>query len=304
MIRGGTQPHKDDRRDFDFFKNHESFGATILPSVIDNDAHLWMPDQNTYEPIFGNDAEPYGCTNYSQNDHAADRLGILFNPAYTESITHANEKGGLDMRVSFQAVIDHGVQTKEGRIVFPFKAYYNVKAQGGMDWFTAFRACMAITKGRSVSIGIPWFAYFENSVVQNADGTFTIGALPDDWNAILPMPPSLKTFNVPWHNAVIARTTDRNTKGEMLRGGEIFLAVKSMQGERYGDKGWCYMDQKLANALFNIPYTIALVGSPTKLDNVATIDMSWLKNITSLIGYFAHMNVALLLSFLPKRWTL
>lgn len=267
----GIKPHKPDHRSFDYLKTHVfgAVGVPELPTTVDNDAHLWMPNQNAPEPIFNNPAWPYGCTDYGQTKLAINHDKKLYNPARLEAVTHANALGGYDMRKSFQAMIDGGMENKDGTITpCPFKQYFEVRAQGTLDWFDAFRTALFLGIGdsKTISTGQPWYQVYEQI---GADGI-----LPDvmDYTKISG-----------WHDAVVVGYTDTNTSGQKIRGGELFLKIDSDQGVEYGDKGYCYMDRIHTNLVFNTYGTIALIGSPVYVANVFTIDLSWVQTVLSFV---------------------
>ena len=106
-IKQGLRPTLYDKRDFDF---HKSFGAVAPPSFPDSytvEPGWWTPDQNSVNitPTFTVQPQPYGCTNFTTSDCSADESGFLRNPTDVENVTHANAKGGLDVRVSLKAAI-------------------------------------------------------------------------------------------------------------------------------------------------------------------------------------------------------
>lgn len=270
MIKNGVIPHKTDHRSYSYHKTFGSIGMPELPPEVNTDGGLWMPNQNTANMEFNNlFTEPEGCTNFAQCDLASDYTKVLHNPAYLESKTHANALGGYDIGKSFQAMIDNGVQDAQGNITYPYKQYFQIQPHNGMDWFDTIRATLflGINDNRSISIGTPWFSTFEQV---GADG-------------ILKLPTNLDTTFTPWHDWKCAGYTTTNTAGQLIRGGETFLRVKSWQGTSYGDKGWAYFDRATVNGLMGIYGTIALIGSPVAVPNIQTIDVSWVEWVFSFV---------------------
>lgn len=265
--------HVKDHRDHDFLKTHlmGSVGVPELPPEIRNDRKLWMPNQNEPEPIFGNPAMPDGCTDYAQNDLASNFANELFNPAYTESKTHANANGGGDMRVSFSSVINDGVQNKAGIIKKPFKQYFIVVAQATLDWFDAFRTSLFLGQAdfREISVGMPWFSEYES--------TGPDGQLPTPANWKSPMS---------WHDAVVCGYVLKNQEGLVFS--EPKLEIKSWQGTKYADEGYCYMSRAQANMTFSMSGTIALIGSPVAVPGVQYVDLSWVQYVLSFARMVAN----------------
>jgi hypothetical protein len=270
-MKSGIGPHKPDHRSYDYLKTHVfgSVGVPALPPSVDNDAHLWIPNQDEPDPIFGNPALPYGCTDYSQTELVINFKKELFNPGLLEKITGANASGGYDMRKSFQAMIDTGVEDKSGNILpCPFKQYFEVVPQATLDWFDAIRvACfLGIAENKTVSVGMPWYSDFEQ-----------IGS-----DGILPPPKDL-AHPSGWHDAVFVGYTTTNSSGALIRGGDMFLKIESHQGEGYGDKGFCYLDRPGCNTILSTPGVIALIGSPIFVANVLTVDLSWVQYVLSFV---------------------
>lgn len=264
--------HVNDHRDYDFHASFGTVGVPEMPDEIRNDTSGWMPNQNAFEPIFKNPPMPEGCTNCTQNDVAANYAGQLFNPGYTESKTHANARGGIDIAESFDSVIKDGVQAKDSSIHFPFKAYYEVTKQGVLDWFDAFKVCMFLDRKHTISIGIPWFSSFEQV----------------DENGVVRIPTSFNVSGVSWHNAEVTGYVKTNTKGQLIRNGEQFLQVKSWQGENFDDAGWCYFPRSLVNTLFEIRGTQSKVGSPIKVPGVKRVSLDWVGYIVSFLHLVAN----------------
>lgn len=292
-MQHGYKPRKflwwyiDDHRDHDFIKTvAPHLGSVGIPDMpdVDNDRGLWMPDQNAFEPIFGNPPMPEGCTDYAQNDLPANYTGTLYNPAWTETHVHANENGGADMRVSFSSIINDGVQRKDGTIDKPFKQYLFVKAQGVLDWFAAHHASLFLGKEdkREISVGIKWWPEWVSPVNGSGIGTTHVG--PD---GILPDPDwSYQGFT--WHDAVFCGVVSKNTKGQLIRNGEQFIKVKSWQGTSVGDNGFVYMSRPQANTTFAQPGTVSIIGSQVLLPGIQTINIAWVQYILSFVYMVAN----------------
>ena len=269
MIKSGLLPIRKDARDFDHLK---SFGTVIpttgLPSEYNCDAGLWTPDQNISQTIGLSiiPALPEGCTDYTQTDLCIDEDGVLHDPDLIENVTHANANGGGDIRVALAAAIT----------IFKRGAYFSIQASGAIDSFDALRLAMYSTENekRSVSVGTPWYAEFENTVIQNPDGTYTTTALPANWNGILPIPFNLNRY-VSWHNWKIC--------GWKTIGDQVYLIGKSWQGPNYGVNGFHYVSRPLINQLLAINGTGAFTLSKIVPAQIVTVDATVVAQIVAFI---------------------
>lgn len=232
LPKSGLRPLRPDHRDFDYLKT-KKFGAVLpdFPTDYNVDAGFWAPDQNEGSNLFNPPVPPmpYGCTNFTQNDLCSDEDKVLYNPAYTESKTHANAHGGTDLRTSLASIVYDGVQDQKG-VVFKklHPAYFNIRASGIFDYFDAVRLAMYSTKdeNRGVSVGTHWYEEFMSPF---SDG-------------ILPIPSDFTSGSL--HNWAI--------KGWKTINGRPYLIGKPWIGADYADKGFCYVSRELFNALMNI----------------------------------------------------
>lgn len=151
MIKSGLRKPIYDRRDYDF---HRSFGSipVSFPAEYNVDAGLWNPNQDTANAITGLDTIPpleNGCTDFAQTDLCIDEDVKLYSPMLLENVTHANARGGIDIREALDAA----------RKVFNRGAYFKVTAQPPLDMFDALRLAMLSTKDekRAVSVGTPFY---------------------------------------------------------------------------------------------------------------------------------------------------
>ena len=261
MIKNNYLLNLIDHRDWDF---HKTFGTVImnLPNELILDAGLWIPNQNSYEPIFGNPSMPYGCTDYTSNDVCANQDGILYNPAFTESVTHANTTGGTDIRTSLLSTIKQGTQTKDGTIV-KRTGVFNVQKYDILDYFDSIRYAMLPTLGekRTVSWGTPWFPEWETEALQN--------------KAIMIASSNYDTTNLGWHNSEFV--------GWKTINGTPYLVNKSWQGDKVGDNGFLYFSRDIVNSVMKINGTCAFTvsklqnGLPPK--NISTSFLEWIYSI-------------------------
>lgn len=263
-MKSGLVLQHTDHRDYDFHKTFGSsnFDTKTLPNTFNIDAGLTMPNQNT-------DGFPMGCTGYAQTDLCTNEDGIIYDAGELYLATPPNDRtSGRDLRSSLNVLVNRGPKQKDGTLGAKRTAYYNVRAQGILDWFEAIRVALWITQDekRGSSVAVPWFPEFEQI---GSDGILPT-VVSYDWN------------KASGHDAVISGWTDTDTKGNLIRNGEVFLKVKSWQGKQYGDNGWCYMCQPLTDAIFNMKYTEAF--TVTKMaGNVQKIDMTVIERLVSFI---------------------
>lgn len=258
----GTRPTKKDYRDYDF---HKTFGATLVPNLPTElllDAHLWLPNQNAYESIFGNAPQPYGCTNYTSNDLCANQDTMLYNPAFTESITHANTQGGYDVRQSLLTTIKYGTKALDGTINKRTQLF-NVQKYAMLDYFDSIRYAMLPTLGekRTVSWGTPWYLEWEQDAVKGI--------------AIMKAPSSYSVKGVSWHNSEFI--------GWTVKDGITYLVNKSWQGQYIGDKGFLYFPREVVNAIMDIngtcAFTVSKIGSGQPVQTISTTFFEWIYSI-------------------------
>lgn len=264
-MKQGLNPIKKDRRDYDF---HKTFGSTTfntgtLPTTYLADAGLTMFDQNR-------EGFPEGCTGYAQTDLCTDEDRMIYDAGEFYLATPPGGAGaGRDIRDSLKLLISRGPHFKDGSLGTKRTGYFNVNASSPLDWFDAIRVALWITQDehRAISVGIPWFIDFETNVQ----------------NGLLPIPVNFSWSQASGHNAVIAGWTPRDSTGNWIRNGEVFLMVKSWQGPNYGDKGWAYLSRPLANAIFAMPYTGAYTVSKIIPGTVQTINWSIIDTLIAFI---------------------
>jgi len=253
MFYGGLKPHTYSHRDYDFLKTKKLGAVLSFPENYSVDANLWMPNQNLGSDLFTPPVPPmpYGCTNYSQCDLAADQDGQLYDPSYLESITHANENRGAQLRDSMQAVVDHGLKNQKGEIVTGnHPAYFNVRPSRQIDFFDAVRLAMlsASNEKRGVSVGSPWWLHWGRT---GSDG-------------IVPLPDFNLDFAT-WHNW--------NVKGWKTINGEPYLVGKPWAGSSFGDGGFVYISRSFFNATMSVRGSVAFtLDKLMPGESVATVD--------------------------------
>lgn len=294
MIQNGLTKAPTDHRDYDL---HKTFGSTSydtkgLPNTFDVDAGLTMPDQNA-------EGLPMGCTGYSQADLCNNEDATIYDPADIYLNTPPGGRIlGREIRKSMAVLLSRGPRTVTGGQGPKRTAFFNVRATGFLDWYDAIRVAMWVTQDekRAVSVALPWFPEFEG-IITNPDGSTSLQSME---SGILPIPAKLSWSNASGHNAVISGWTDKNTKGELIRGGEVFLRVKSWQGRTYGDQGWCYMSRALVNALLNMPYTEAMTVTKLPAGSVQRVDLNMVERLVSFMTNLVALADKLIAQYAPE----
>ncbi len=257
-MKSGLRPTRNDHRDFDLLKSHSLTGvaAPTFPPEYSTENGLWTPDQAAFEPVFGNPALPYGCTDYTQVDLCADEDELLRDPMILEDITHANANGGGQIRDALAAA----------QKAFGWGPYFNVKPHQ-LDYFDTVRLAMlsGVPEKRSVSVGTPWFVDFSRT---GSDG---ILPTPKDWSLIY----------ATWHNHKIC--------GWKQIDGSPYLITKSWQGKQFGDQGFAYISRALFNSLMAIDGTAAFtITRPVSAPNdIQTIDWTYVGRLLDFIKSLA-----------------
>lgn len=272
ILLPGTSRPTLDHRDRDFLKSFKfaGTGRPVFPDDYDTDAHLWTPNQNIVNPEFPNTpAEPFGCTNYTSSDLAADLDGKLHDPGVLEAITHANALGGYQLRDSLMAAKRIGLIT----------GFYNVKAYAPLDYFDAFRLAMfsGLPEKRSLSIGTPWYNEFNaasNGSIQMSDGTWQLRA-GQVANPIVRMPANLNDPGVGWHNWKGA--------GWKTINGSPYIKGKPWMGKEAGDNGYLYFGRDVINAVMTLKFTIAFTATHTTPTSIYKVDMAQFDKFTSIL---------------------
>ena len=270
MNHGLTRPtlkHKD----LDFAKSFGTIGVTpAFPPEFNTDAGFGMPNQNA-------EGQPNGCTNYAQAEIANDLTGKKHNPVDLEEVTHANARGGYDIRDSLDAA----------RKIGWFKWYFNIQSYN-LDWFDSIRYAQLMgvqaRELRTVTCGLPWFPSWEaaiqgNIVTKNPDGSYTTsgGGVK---SIVMPMPTQDEldavkagTNHFGWHDSVL--------NGWKTINGVLVLRDKSFQGPTIGDGGYIYFPREVINVVMNIKWAVAYTGTMLDAPNNARISLplfDWLKS--------------------------
>lgn len=254
-MKSGTRPCRPDHRDYDLRKTRKFGSVATLPEYYTVDANLWKPNQEVpctlFNPVVP--ALPFGCTDYAQSDICIDEDGVLHNPMDIENITHANARGGLDVRTALDVV------TKLYPTQHP--AYFRITQNGAIDFFDAVRLSMLSTSSekRGVSIGSPFWSLWN-----------TVGT-----SGILPMP-DYELVNASWHNWVV--------KGWMTIDGVCYLTCQMLQGENYGDKGYAYITREMFNKTMAVRGAVAFtIDKVLPGEQVQTVDMNIVQMIVSYV---------------------
>lgn len=249
--QGGLWIPQLDHRDRDYLKSFHPeilVGAAKVPTFPDEyttDAGLWVPNQNEVNPEFPNTPpQPYGCTNFVTGDISADLDGILKDPYIIEAITHANARGGYDVRESLKVAKTIGWIT----------GFYNIKAYAPLDYFDAMRLAMlsGIPEKRSISVATPWYPVWQDDAVKK--------------NAVMKMPDTLDYTGLGWHNWKIGGWTKMN--------GSPIMKVKPLEGKGVGDNGVLYFDRSIINAVMGLKYAMAFTATHLTPKSIYKVDMA------------------------------
>lgn len=267
MIQNGYKPRWSDHRDLDFLKSHK-LGAVGAPTTyieFSVDPGFPIMNQNAM-------ALPYGCTGMAQGYLCSCEDQVIADPAEIyDNTPPGGRTEGRDIRVSLKRICTAGYRKylTNDKPANPRDKYFSIRAQGLLDWFDAIYISLlsTLTEKRAATIGMPWFPEFENV---GSDG-------------ILPMPSDLNPKRASWHNAAIS-------KGKFING-KYYLAIQSWQGESCGDKGWCYADKALINAILEIQGTEILTVSKLISGQVQKVDLTIVETIVSFItNLLANIN--------------
>ena len=254
-------------------KTHYSFNktfgsTTVFPTEYFIDAKLTMPDQNVA-------GLPNGCTAEGLTDLATDQDLTIYSaewqfkkswelagdpnnegPMTAEQATAVLWKKGL-LPKNFE-----GVENEETVAALYRRPVFFIEKNG--DWVNSVKSAMTIMpEKRGVGVGTKWYAEFE--------------AVGND--GILNENPQIVTGG---HFYDIKGWTQKNSKGEWIRNGEVFFIAKTWQGPDYGDKGYVYISYELFDKLMNDWGTKALTIKDTTPGEIQTIEISLLTRIRDL----------------------
>jgi hypothetical protein len=258
MIENGCAVPTLKHTDYDF---HRSFGTVgdlpTFPPEYNTDSGLGMPDQNA-------DGQPYGCTNYSQASLATDLTGKRHDPEQLESLTHANQRGGYNIRDSLDAARKLGW----------FGWYFNIQAYAPLDAFDAMRYAQLVgfPEIRSITVGTPWFPSWETAALRR--------------EAVMPMPTfqELEAIRANpnafgWHNHKLAGWKQVN--------GQPMFKDKSWQGTNVGDNGWLYFPRDVINVVMSLKWTVAYTPTMLITPTFARISLPLIDYIRSFVRNFS-----------------
>lgn len=261
-IKSGTGPNIQSHKDHDL---HLSFGNTApftFPEEFFTDSTADFPDQNR-------DGEPFGCTNYTQAELATDLTNglVVFKPFDLEAVTHANQKGGLDIRESLSAAKNLGW----------IKGYYVITQIPGLDMTDSLRTAQTacLPENRSISVGMPWFPSWEKDILA---GKKVLSMPTDAELAVARKDPRA----LPWHNSKFGGWPKLN--------GAVQYRDKSWQGTSIG---YVYFPREVINTVMAIWGTVAYTGTNQIPETIETVQLSMLQHFISLlrdlIAQLTHM---------------
>lgn len=277
MIKSAFKPRKyrDPRR----YSFPLTFGTTIVfLDDLDLDAGLTMPDQNSYDPIFGNPALPNGCTGFTTTDIATDEDHIVYDPRFTYEKTlfmeNAPEGAGCQPEDSMKSAVVYGLKAKgetdQQALTHRRGPYFQIHPDAGLDWFDSIRSAMMKNR-RSVSMATMWILSWEN-----------VGS-----DAIISVVPSgpLRAFQ-DWHNW--------KCSGWKQIGGVPYLRAKTWQGSGYGHGGWAYFSREVINAIFVYDGTEVLTNTKAMPGDVAVVRLTIMQTLLNYLYRFIEIKDALL----------
>ncbi len=259
------------------FHFHKLFGTTVdLPTELDLDAHLTMPDQMA-------DRRPTECTAFTVTDIATDQDKVLYSHDFQMMKTLVamgikDATNGADLRTAFSVPSTAGLLPKTQEPSFMasatqewainpanwpivtgivYKPNYIPISPEGTDWFDAIRN--ALSKGFTVGMGTQWSPDFETSSV------------------ILTENPTKLYFGHAW-----------KVLGVHLINGVLYLRVKSWQGQKY-DHGICYMSRTLVNKLMSQWGTYAATLAHLDSDVVDTLKQQKITLMEQLLALYQNL---------------
>ncbi len=257
----GARPTCLSHTDYDFFKNHK-FGVAVKPTIPNEyfaDAGLLNPNQEITDTEFTPPTPPmpFGCTNFAQAGLATDLTKQIHNPNDLEAVTHANARGGIDIRESLDGAVKLGW----------IKSYFNVRPTGMYDWFESMQLSqvvgLAAGENRSLSVGYPWFSSWEQAALAGTK--------------IMPMPTDTELAAIrkdsnafPWHNPKDDGFTSIN--------GRLVYRCFSWQGNIVDPVNF---PREVINMVMTIPGTVAYTASNLQMNNPLPIDLSTIQWILS-----------------------
>lgn len=300
MKRGALRPTWRNLQD-KHFAPHVLFGSVqTLPDELVTDAGLTMPDQIT-------DLRPTACTGYCTTDTATDNSKIIYSKSFNFMKTLEVENApasteGADARTATEigptfgflpitlepTDVTNGDQTYAANQdhwptmldawASPHKvpAYSPISLVPGYDMFDSVRSAMSVSGPHSAMLATQWSPSFES--------VGTSGLLEES------------PIGLYWgHDYKAAGFTTKNTSGQLIRNGEVFLRIKSWQGSNYGDKGYVYMSRVLANKLFTVwgvfLRTFYLLSEETiatqksQLNTLYEVAINLIENLVGLLRY-------------------
>lgn len=256
---------------------HIVFGSVGAITDFNVDSGLQMPNQNT-------DQAETECTNYTTTDLATDIDKQIYSPdwGYAQTLRMEGSEPtteGADPLTAMEVGISQGflprasvslTASNSGELFCAnYKNWPTILGTLALKWTkidvynalgngTSFYSVLSasVKSGRGVSVATNWYPEWEQ-----------IGP-----NGILPMPASLSESST-GHNYAV--------KGQKTIEGKTYWIVKSWQGSSYGDGGWCYMSQEIANAVMGFPGSVAFLYAPSGNQWVARVKIM-LQHLTAI----------------------
>lgn len=240
---------------------HKYFGSFLSTPDFCFDSGLPMEDQSADNALTE-------CTNYTTTDLKTDLTGKLYSVdwGFAQTLRLMNVQpttDGADPLTAMQVSIAQGFLLKDD-------APINAKSMGELfcanwkNWQNPAdlaRRALASTEtdvNNALGAGSPFFSVLSAAYTAKRGVAVATQWYPE-WESIgpdgiLPMPKNIGQVPDGHMYAV---------KGKKTINGVGYWMVKSWQGSTYGDRGWCYMSEQVANAVLGVPGSVALVFAPS-----------------------------------------
>lgn len=291
-MKHGSRPTNVYHRNYSYELTFGATEALPMPTEYDCDNGQTMPDQNA-------DKNPYECTDYTLRDIRTDNDGILYIPGYNYSHTlliegkAATQQGVVPMD-AFRSSQVYGLLPVADAPESMLNAGEGVNADY-RNWPTTLDAKAGLHRNgqyfdvdkvsgsyflgiqnalwgerlsrRSIAVGSPWFPEWENHTGAN-------GILPDFYYS------GIQSQYI-WHEYKCSGFTTKNSQGQLIRNGDVFLRLKSWQGKYFGDQGWVYLDAAKTEKLFAIYGTSLFIPAQAAAADIKLVKLTMLETLLS-----------------------
>lgn len=236
---------------------HEYFGGTALVPDFNLDAGLWNPSQ------VADNAETE-CVGYHVADTFTDFTKDIKTPdfSYAGAIFVENEPpttAGVDPLAGLQGGVIVGSLSKSQTPTMSAAQDGELFVANFSNWQPFQKTSALLTTAVDVHNALGFTDSFTSIISTMWTGQVAV-ALCTPWyhewmsapGGILPMPANINnTAGLPWHC--------HSAKGQHTIGSTSYIIDKPWIGTSWGQAGFGYMSQDVANAVFQVPGTGALV---------------------------------------------